>query len=150
MATYAIGDLQGCLDEFNELLAKVDFNPLNDTLWLVGDRVNRGPDSLGVLRRIHAMADSVVTVLGNHDLHLLACGAGRELRRKDTFGDIIDAPDRDELLGWLRQQPLLHYDDTLDFALVHANVLSRLPGVSRIESKFALRQAVDRPLVPIA
>lgn len=124
MATYAIGDIQGCDDEFAALLAHIRFDPQVDRLWLVGDLVNRGPASLAVLRRVHGLAAQVTMVLGNHDLHLLACAyAGVAPRRKDTLNEVLAAPDRDELLNWLRCQPLLHHDPTLGYAMVHAGVL---------------------------
>lgn len=123
MATYAIGDLQGCSAEFDALLRKIRFRPSRDTLWLVGDLVNRGPDSLGVLRRVIALGRSVVTVLGNHDLHLLATVAGRrELSPADTFQDVLEAPDAHELIDWLRYRPLLHHDAGARRVLVHAGI----------------------------
>src|SRR5206468_3408394 len=93
MALYAIGDIQGCHDEFCELLALIGFSPRNDRLWLTGDLVNRGPDSLGVLREVKALGDAAVTVLGNHDLHLLVVAAGhRRAHRDDTLAPILEAP----------------------------------------------------------
>jgi len=122
MATYAIGDIQGCHAELCELLDLVGFSSSHDRLWLVGDLVNRGPASLAVLREIHALGDAAVTVLGNHDLHLLTVAAGhRKPHRGDTIDDILAAPDRDELLAWLARQPLVHVDD--ERLLVHAGVL---------------------------
>ncbi|HTP29696.1 MAG TPA: symmetrical bis(5'-nucleosyl)-tetraphosphatase [Anaeromyxobacteraceae bacterium] len=122
MATFAVGDIQGCQQALRRLLHTVSFDPTQDRLWLVGDLVNRGPDSLGVLRWARELGDRVVAVLGNHDLHLLAVayGATRE-RRHDTFRDILDAPDRGELLDWLRHQKLMHYEN--GFAMVHAGLL---------------------------
>ena len=126
MATYAVGDIQGCCTELQQLLHKVQFDPFTDRVWLVGDLVNRGPDSLGVLRLVKSLGVAAVTVLGNHDLHLLAVAEGvAELHRSDTFDELLSAPDRDELLFWLRQQRLLHAQD--NFALVHAGLL---PGWS--------------------
>ena len=108
MSTYAIGDLQGCLAPFDALLDEIRFNPDHDRLLLAGDLVNRGPDSLGALRRVHELRDNARVVLGNHDLHLLAVAHGHaELKSKDTLQPILDAPDRDSLLGWLQSQPLL-------------------------------------------
>lgn len=124
MAVYAIGDLQGCYDPFRRLLDKLEFDPTSDTLWLTGDLVNRGPKSLKTLRHVKSLGDSAITVLGNHDLHLLALGAGatRFGERFETLRKILDAPDRDELLDWLRHKPLAHYDDSLGSLLVHAGV----------------------------
>ena len=98
MSTYAIGDLQGCLAPFDALLARIGFNPDRDRLLLAGDLVNRGPDSLGALRRVHELRDNAQVVLGNHDLHLLAVAHGHaRLKNKDTLQPILDAPDRDTL-----------------------------------------------------
>jgi bis(5'-nucleosyl)-tetraphosphatase (symmetrical) len=121
MANYAIGDVQGCFGELQLLLEKIAFNPALDRLYFVGDIVNRGPKSLETLRFIKNLGDSAVTVLGNHDLHLLAvaCGASKT-KRRDTFGDILAAPDREELLDWLRTRPLLHSGDK--FYLIHAGL----------------------------
>ncbi len=122
MATYAVGDIQGCCTELQKLLEQLRFDPAADRLWLVGDLVNRGPDSLGVLRLVKSLGDAAITVLGNHDLHLLAVAEGvAELHRSDTLNDILSAPDRDELLAWLRAQRLLHVEG--DFVLVHAGLL---------------------------
>ncbi|HVY64583.1 MAG TPA: symmetrical bis(5'-nucleosyl)-tetraphosphatase [Gammaproteobacteria bacterium] len=123
MATYAIGDIQGCAAEFDALLRKLRFRPSRDTLWLVGDLVNRGPDSLAVLRRVIGLGRSAIAVLGNHDLHLLATVAGRrELSPADTFHDVLEAPDADRLIDWLRHRPLLHYDAAARRVLVHAGI----------------------------
>ena len=123
MASYAVGDLQGCLKPLQCLLRRVNFNPQTDRLWLVGDLVNRGPQSLETLRFLYAMRESLVCVLGNHDLHLLAVSRNIErLKRGDTLQEILDAPDRDQLLDWLRRQKLLHYDQERDIALVHAGI----------------------------
>ncbi|KAF1056021.1 MAG: Bis(5'-nucleosyl)-tetraphosphatase, symmetrical [Pseudomonas delhiensis] len=123
MATYAVGDLQGCLDPLLELLRRVDFSPSRDTLWLVGDLVNRGPQSLPTLRYLHGLGNAVVSVLGNHDLHLLAVAhdSGR-LKKSDTLREILDAPDREALLGWLRHLPLVHHDAQRDVTMVHAGI----------------------------
>ena len=122
MAVYAIGDLQGCYDPFRRLLDELAFDPAADTLWLTGDLVNRGPKSLKTLRFVKSLGDSVVTVLGNHDLHLLALAAGavRGGQRFATLSNILEAPDRDELIDWLRCRPLAHYDQAMDTLLVHA------------------------------
>ncbi|MFP5464651.1 MAG: symmetrical bis(5'-nucleosyl)-tetraphosphatase [Gammaproteobacteria bacterium] len=121
MATWAIGDIQGCFDEFTALLRAIDFRPDRDRLWLVGDLVNRGPKSLDTLRFVRSLGDGAITLLGNHDLHLLAVAAGHgRLRRGDTLDTVLGAPDRDSLLDWLRGRPLFHYDPALDMAMVHA------------------------------
>lgn len=107
MATYAIGDLQGCLAPLQRLLAAISFNPAADTLWLAGDLINRGPDSLGTLRYVAAMGARVKVVLGNHDLHLLARAAGGRAGRRDTLDELLAAADAPQLLNWLRHRPLL-------------------------------------------
>lgn len=123
MTTYAVGDLQGCLQPLQCLLREVAFDPSEDKLWLVGDLVNRGPQSLETLRFLYAMRDSLVCVLGNHDLHLLAVAHNIErLKKSDTLQEILAAPDRTELIDWLRQQKLLHYDAERDCILVHAGI----------------------------
>ncbi|WP_121238792.1 symmetrical bis(5'-nucleosyl)-tetraphosphatase, partial [Pseudomonas aeruginosa] len=123
MAVYAVGDLQGCLDPLKCLLERVAFDPTKDRLWLVGDLVNRGPQSLETLRFLYAMRESVVSVLGNHDLHLLAVAHKSErLKKSDTLREILEAPDREPLLDWLRHLPLLHYDEQRKVALVHAGI----------------------------
>jgi bis(5'-nucleosyl)-tetraphosphatase (symmetrical) len=127
MTTYAIGDLHGCHAEFVELLERLAFDPHHDHLWLVGDLVNRGPDSLACLREVMALGASAVTVLGNHDFHLLAVarGGARE-QRKDTLADILAAPDRESLLDWLQARPLMVREDFGSRALTvmtHAGLL---------------------------
>ena len=122
MSTYAIGDLQGCFDSLQALLTKIDFNRARDQLWLVGDLVNRGPASLECLRFIKNLDARAKVVLGNHDLHLLAVADGvSKIGKRDTIQAILDAPDRDDLLAWLRRQKLLHVDG--DYVLVHAGLL---------------------------
>ncbi len=124
MAIYAIGDIQGCHDQLQRLLDRLRFDPTNDRLWFAGDLVNRGPKSLETLRFVRALGEHAVTVLGNHDLHLLAVWRNRQRHAKasDTLQPILDAPDRDELLDWLRRQPLLHREPGLDYLLVHAGL----------------------------
>jgi len=122
MATYAIGDLQGCFTAFQRLIDLIRFDPSQDRLWLVGDIVNRGPDSLSLLRYIKQAGDAMVMVLGNHDLHLLMVAAGiAKNHPSDTIQSILDAPDCDELLHWLRQQKLFHAEG--QYAMVHAGLL---------------------------
>ena len=111
MATYAIGDVQGCFDELQALVARVGFDAWRDRLWFVGDLVNRGPKSLDVLRYVRSLGESAVIVLGNHDLHLVCQYEGIEKTRKDdTFGDVLAAHDARELITWLRARPLLHVE----------------------------------------
>lgn len=124
MPVYAIGDVQGCYQPLQQLLAQTGFDPARDRLWFTGDLVNRGPQSLEVLRFVKNLGDRAVCVLGNHDLHLLAVAAGVARHKKqDTFDDILRAPDRPELLQWLRARPLLHHDADLGYTLIHAGLL---------------------------
>ncbi len=141
MATFAIGDLQGCYKEFRQLLDLIHFDCSKDRLWLVGDIVNRGPDSLSVLRFVRGLNDAVVMVLGNHDLHLLMVAEGcARLHRNDTLQDILSAPDRDELLHWLRHQRLLYVDE--NYAMVHAGLLPSW----NVEQAVLLAQLVEAAL----
>ncbi|GAL06962.1 Bis(5'-nucleosyl)-tetraphosphatase [Photobacterium aphoticum] len=106
MSTYLAGDIQGCLDDLQVLLDTAQFNPAQDTLWLTGDLVARGPRSLDTLRFVHQLGDRATTVLGNHDLHLLAVAHGIARNKpRDKLQPILDAPDRDALMHWLRHQP---------------------------------------------
>ncbi len=121
MATYAVGDIQGCYDSFRRLLDRVRFDDGSDTLWAVGDVVNRGPKSLKVLRWMKKHERCVVMVLGNHDLHLLAFGAGvRGKKKRDTLRPVYKAPDADELLAWVRRRPFAHRQD--GWLMVHAGL----------------------------
>ena len=123
MATYAIGDIQGCYDSLCRLLDRCAFNPAVDRLWLVGDLVNRGPRSLETLRLIKSFGPAALTVLGNHDLYLMmvAEGGAKFRGKDDTLQQIFDAPDCDELIDWLRHQPLCYTED--EYCLVHAGLL---------------------------
>src|SRR5258708_25068408 len=121
MATYAIGDVQGCFDELQALLERLRFGK-QDRLWLVGDLVNRGPKSLECLRFVRDLGERAITVLGNHDLHLLSVALTGRAKSRDTLDAILAAPDRDELLSWLRRQPLAHHDERFGL-LVHAGLL---------------------------
>lgn len=141
MPTYAVGDIQGCYDELQQLLQEIHFNPEQDRLWLVGDLVNRGPGSLEVLRLVKSLGDAAITVLGNHDLHLLAVASGvGKPHRTDTLDELLDASDRDELLDWLRHQRLVYAED--DFALVHAGLLPQWSVATAV----ALAQEVESAL----
>lgn len=120
---FAIGDIQGCLEPLQQLLKKIDYNPDQDQLWFTGDLINRGPDSLETLRFIKQLPEDTVCVLGNHDLGLLAIAEGdAPLGPHDTIQDILAAPDKAELLTWLRQRPILHHDPQLGFTLIHAGI----------------------------
>jgi bis(5'-nucleosyl)-tetraphosphatase (symmetrical) len=125
MATYAIGDVQGCYEELVELLRRIDFDRKSDRVWLTGDLVNRGPDSLGVLRYVRQLGDAATTVLGNHDLSLIAAAAGHRRKRKrtkrDGIDEVLEAPDAAELVEWLRLRPLVHREG--DRVLIHAGLL---------------------------
>ncbi|HAI06154.1 MAG TPA: diadenosine tetraphosphatase, partial [Pantoea sp.] len=123
MSTYLIGDVHGCYDELRALLQQVDFNPQQDTLWLTGDLVARGPGSLEVLRYVKSLGDAVRLVLGNHDLHLLAVYAGISRNKpKDRLTPLLEADDADELINWLRRQPLLQVDEEHKLVMGHAGI----------------------------
>ncbi|MFK7730544.1 MAG: symmetrical bis(5'-nucleosyl)-tetraphosphatase [Pseudomonadales bacterium] len=123
MATWAIGDLQGCFDSLKCLLKQIHFNIDKDQLWVAGDLVNRGPDSLNTLRYLFERRDNCRIVLGNHDLHMLAVAAGaRKKNKKDTFADVLNATDSDTLLSWLQSQKLLQVDEEAKVAMVHAGI----------------------------
>ena len=150
MATYAIGDLQGCFAPLQDLLEQIGFRESSDHLWFVGDLVNRGPQSLEILRFVRSLGKGAITVLGNHDLHLLMVAEGHtKAHRQDTLDKILEAPDRDELLGWLRGLPMMHVDG--DYAMVHAGLLpswtiSKALDLAR-ESEDALRAPDWRTLL---
>lgn len=143
MATYAVGDIQGCLTPLRELLERVEFAPGRDCLWVAGDLVNRGPESLQTLRFIHSLGDSAKVVLGNHDLHLLGVVHGtRDLNRKDTLDAILTADDRDELLDWLRCQPLLRHHEEFGYVMTHAGI----PPIWNLEQAKARAAEVEAVL----
>ena len=150
MATYAIGDVQGCMNELEALLASFAFDARLDRLWFVGDLVNRGPASLEVIRYVKQLGERATVVLGNHDLHLLCVAEGfANARPDDTLGPILAAPDRGDLIGWLRTRPLMHVESGL--VLVHAGLLpqwsvSRALGLAR-EVEAALRGPGYRQLL---
>ena len=122
MAIYAVGDIQGCYSVLQRLLERIAFDPVVDRLWVVGDMVNRGPESVQTLRFLRGLGNAVTVVLGNHDLYLLMVGAGhKRLDDDDTLFQVLEAPDRDELLAWVASQPLMHVEG--DFAMVHAGLL---------------------------
>ena len=123
MATYAIGDVQGCFASLLALLDAIHFNRDHDDLWFAGDLVNRGPESLAVLRFVRNLGDRATTVLGNHDLHLLAVAhTQQDLREEDTLTEVLEAPDCEALCMWLRHRPFLHHDTSRKVSLVHAGL----------------------------
>ena len=142
MATYAIGDLQGCAAEFELLLERVDFGS-GDELWLLGDLVNRGPDSLGVIRRVMAMREQCRIVLGNHDLHYLAIVfGGHSPGRSDTFDEMLSAADAEEIGHWLRGCKMLHRDTAKGYVMTHAG----LPHIWNIDQAQSLANEVEAVL----
>ena len=122
MATYAIGDIQGCFDALISLLEKIAFDPDKDTLWFEGDLINRGDKSLETLRFIKGLGESAISILGNHDLTLLSICEGNEKVKNHTLDGILEAPDREELILWLRHRPLLHHDEKLGYTMIHAGL----------------------------
>ena len=144
MPTFAIGDLQGCYDELMDLLEQVRFEPGRDRLWFTGDLVNRGPQSLACLRFVKDLGDTAITVLGNHELHLLAIGNGQSqyLHDADTLDEILAADDCAELLDWLRHLPLIHHDEQTGFTLLHAG----LPPQWRLDQALEYAQEVEQVL----
>ncbi|MGO1460817.1 MAG: symmetrical bis(5'-nucleosyl)-tetraphosphatase [Marinobacter sp.] len=140
MTDYAIGDIQGCYDPLKAVLAKVDFSPSRDRLWVAGDLINRGPASLKTLRYIESLGEAAVVVLGNHDLHFLAVAlGGHGLKRKDTLEDILNAPDCHKLVNWLRQQHLCVHDSERNLMMAHAGV----PHIWSIEQALAYAREVE-------
>jgi len=142
-APVAFGDLQGCRTQFQQLLAKVA--PPHDTpLWFAGDIVNRGPESLATLRDLVALGERAITVLGNHDLHLLSVSAGiRKAKKDDTINEILAAPDAADLLEWVRHRPIAHFDN--DMLLVHAGVLPQWDVELTMELAEDLQRALRAP-----
>jgi len=141
MATYAIGDVQGCADELEALLSMLPFDRERDRLWFVGDLVNRGPQSLAALRLVRSLGEAAVAVLGNHDFHLLCLAAGfANKRADDTLDEVLAAPDAPRLLEWLRQRPLMHAEG--GYAMVHAGLLPQWS----IEKARALAREVEGAL----
>ena len=140
MATYAIGDVQGCYAELRALLESIHFDERRDRLWFVGDLVNRGPDSLRVLRFVKRLGAHAVTVLGNHDLHLIALARGHGRKRSDdTLDAVLRAPDSDELIDWMRNLPLLHVAE--GHVMVHAGLL---PQWSVVQARALAGEVEDR------
>lgn len=145
MAVWAIGDLQGCLGPTERLLERIGFDPARDRLWFCGDLVNRGGESLETLRLVHSLRESAITVLGNHDLSLLAIADRREADQRKVNPDlqrVLFAPDRDELLDWLRVQPLVHADSDLGWMMVHAGLAPKWTA----DDALAMSAEVERVL----
>lgn len=143
MATFAIGDIQGCYDDLLRLLERLNFEPEEDRLWFSGDLVNRGPKSLETIRFVRSLGHGAISVLGNHDLHLLAVAEGfQALKPKDTLQPLLDAPDAAELLDWLRYRPLVHFDAALGYLLVHAG----LPPEWDLKQALACAREVEQAL----
>ncbi len=152
MPRYAIGDVQGCYDELRELLRALRYSADRDELWFVGDLVNRGPQSLEVLRFVRALGAGAITVLGNHDLHLLAVARGhgeRKLKRGDTLEGVLAARDRDPLLDWLLTRPLAHHDTARGDLLVHAGLVPpwHAADAARLAREVEQALAADAPAV---
>lgn len=144
MATYVVGDIQGCNEPFQRLLKQVGFDRELDTLWLAGDLVNRGPDNLAVLRYVKGLGNHARVVLGNHDLHLLAVHAGaKKLGKKDTITDVLNAPDCAELIDWLRHQRLLYREGP--WVLSHAGV----PHIWSVDQALAHAREVEEVLASV-
>jgi bis(5'-nucleosyl)-tetraphosphatase (symmetrical) len=144
MSLYCIGDLQGCHLPLQRLLEKIDFSPSRDTVYLLGDLVNRGPDSLGVLRRLMALGDAAQCLLGNHDLHLLALWQGvRQPGRHDTVQDVLQAPDRAALFDWLRHRAMALQRH--GWLMVHAGVLPQWTAAQTLALAAEVEQALRGP-----
>lgn len=144
MATYAIGDIQGCYTPFSRLLERIRFDPNVDRLWIAGDLVNRGPHSAEVLRVVRALGQSAITVLGNHDLYLLMVAAKAAPRgRDDTLDSVLKASDRDELLDWLARQPMVHVEGA--HLLVHAGLVPQWSARQALELGVEVEAALRSP-----
>ena len=144
MATYVIGDIQGCYDPLMRLLDKINFDTSKDILWFTGDLVNRGPKSIETLRFIKNLGKSAISVLGNHDLYLLALANGLKVKdsKSHFLKNILNAPDRHELLNWLRMKPLAHFDKNINTILVHAGI----PGQWTIQKTLQYASEVENIL----
>lgn len=143
MSTYAIGDIQGCMKPLQCLLEKIQFDPQKDHLWIAGDLVNRGPDSLAVMRYLYKLRDKITLVLGNHDLHFLAVALGlRKAGKSDTLTALLDAEECNDFIAWLRTGKLLHHDAQKKFTMVHAGI----PPQWDLAQAIALAQEVEQVL----
>lgn len=143
MSTYVIGDIQGCFTPLLTLLEQIQYDPNNDELWFAGDLINRGSESLETLRFIRSLGSKAKVILGNHDLHLIAVSYGfSDLKRGDTVHSILNASDRDDLLNWLKSQPLCHYNEELNVIMTHAGV----PPCWTLEDTLRLSKEVETML----
>lgn len=144
MAIYAIGDIQGCFDDLLRLLDTIAFDPATDQLWFAGDLVNRGPKSLETLRFVKSLGNAAIAVLGNHDLHLLAASCmDKTARKKGSLDQILEAPDKQELIDWLRHRPLFHHN--ADFCLVHAGLPPQWDFAKAQKMAIIAERALKRP-----
>jgi bis(5'-nucleosyl)-tetraphosphatase (symmetrical) len=144
MATYAVGDIQGCYRQLRLLLEAIGYSPSRDRLWFVGDLVNRGPQSLETLRFVRGLGESAITVLGNHDLHLVMRAEGHgKASREDTLDAVLTAEDRDDLMAWLRSLPLFHVED--EYAMVHAGLLPQWDVAQAMELSDEVSRALMAP-----
>lgn len=145
MSVYAIGDVQGCYDALMHLLETLRFDPAKDRLWFAGDLVNRGHDSLAVLRMVKGLGDRAVVVLGNHDLHLLALAQGNNAHRGKnvTLNGVLDAPDREELITWLRYRPLMHHNHSRHVSMIHAGLPPQWDVVTALKRAQEVEQVLQ-------
>lgn len=145
MSTYVIGDVQGCYDELQTLLANLKFNPQHDAVWFVGDLINRGPKNLETIRFIQGLPNSCV-VLGNHDLHFLAVASGAQTASpSDTLNDLLEAPDLPDIIDWLRHLPILHYDAAYNVVMVHAGLPPQWNLQTCLARALEIQQALTGP-----
>lgn len=150
MATYVIGDLQGCYDALQRLLEHVHYNPQQDQLWFCGDLIARGPQSLECLTFVKGLGDKAVTVLGNHDLHFVACHYGLStVKQQDKLQPLLDSPQREELVQWLCQQPLLHFSPDQRFMMVHAGLAPEWQLEDAIVATTAVQQLLQNDPVTL-
>lgn len=149
MSIYVIGDVQGCYQPLLALLELIEFDENKDTLWFVGDLVNRGPQNLETLRFIKNLGDRAISILGNHDLHLLAIAYGhREIHNtRDTFHDVVDAPDFEEIITWLRHRPIMHHDETTGFTMVHAGLATQWNLTRALQCANEIQQVLRGDLI---
>lgn len=150
MATYVIGDLQGCYDALQRLLLHINYQPEHDILWFCGDLVARGPQSLECLQFVKGLGSSAVTVLGNHDLHLIACYYGiSDVKPEDLLQPVFDSPELAELIHWLCQQPLLYISEDQRYMMVHAGLAPQWSVNQAIEMTQEVQQQLQSNPLPL-